>query len=708
MHNLQKQYRAVLPRCKLLGVTIAFGLLFCIGPAHSPVQAQPNTYRGRQIIEETMGSRVVRYVDGLYMIRFHEYVTPAEKKDFIAQHGLEPYRDESSTGRWHVRGIPSSDNRARIANFLTESVIAKAALIRIKKVVQGGNESRPSGIESSEGSSPKNSYSSLLYDEDQYYEWQWYLNNTGTIEEDSTGATPDADINAPEAWAIEEGKSLFVAVLDSGIPLNGQGNLDHDDLKNVGTTREIELFEWAADFTGESDLDDVFGHGTQVTGVLTATKDNGDGIAGLVTENIHVVPVKVIDEYGYAAILDVASAIDDIIYNLGIENPSYDIILSLSIGWYGDEEDEDIRELKYTVSNANNLDVLMVCAIGNVQADSVLYPAAFSTSYSNVIAVGSTNWNDEVSDNSATGNQITVVAPGGGSNGTYKGRFQQARQLVTTTADGVYEWCFGTSLATPLVAGLAALVWSYRPDYDPEEVRQAIIDNAVDIGEPFNRAGNGRIDAYATLSNIMDDATAPTGLWGTYTRYETVELEWNRNPVGQKVNKYWLQRSDDDGEFYDLDKNIGDPGSGTMVYYVDYEPESEVDWHRYRVKAYNILGWGPFCGPITVWIGERPPKRVGTESAPEELILEPNYPNPFKLSTQIKFGLPSTSHVRLQILNIRGQTIKILADGITSAGWHTAIWDGKNESGREVASGIYLYLIEVDNKTILKKLTIIR
>jgi len=94
--------------------------------------------------------------------------------------------------------------------------------------------------------------------------------------------------------------------------------------------------------------------------------------------------------------------------------------------------------------------------------------------------------------------------------------------------------------------------------------------------------------------------------------------------------------------------------------------------------------------------------------APESLLLENNYPNPFNPTTQIRFGLPTTSKVRLMILNQRGQTVRVIVDGEKPAGWHTVTWDGKNESGHEVASGIYLYILEADNKKILKKMTLIR
>jgi len=203
--------------------------------------------------------------------------------------------------------------------------------------------------------------------------------------------------------------------------------------------------------------------------------------------------------------------------------------------------------------------------------------------------------------------------------------------------------------------------------------------------------------------------TAPTGLWGRYNpRTESIELEWDRNPVEQGVDYYQLDRADEDGGFYPLARRIWDPGTGDTVEWIDREIEPGVEFYRYCVKAHNDQGWGPFCYSITVRVDEGPLMRSGVESAPEDLTLEPNYPNPFNPTTQIKFGLPRASHIRLQIMNVRGQTIRVLVDEQRAAGWYTVTWDSKNETGRDVASGIYLYLIEADNKKILKKLTLIR
>ncbi len=93
---------------------------------------------------------------------------------------------------------------------------------------------------------------------------------------------------------------------------------------------------------------------------------------------------------------------------------------------------------------------------------------------------------------------------------------------------------------------------------------------------------------------------------------------------------------------------------------------------------------------------------------PKELTLDQNYPNPFNPTTTVRYGLPISSRVNLRIMNIRGQTVRTLVDEEKQAGWYTVTWDGKNESGQDVSSGVYLYLLETNEGSILKKMTLIR
>ncbi len=88
--------------------------------------------------------------------------------------------------------------------------------------------------------------------------------------------------------------------------------------------------------------------------------------------------------------------------------------------------------------------------------------------------------------------------------------------------------------------------------------------------------------------------------------------------------------------------------------------------------------------------------------------LEPNRPNPFNGSTQIRFTLAQTARVNLSVLNVRGQRVRSLAAGDLPAGPHTVAWDGRGEDGRELASGVYLILLEVDGRVFTRKALLLR
>ncbi len=79
---------------------------------------------------------------------------------------------------------------------------------------------------------------------------------------------------------------------------------------------------------------------------------------------------------------------------------------------------------------------------------------------------------------------------------------------------------------------------------------------------------------------------------------------------------------------------------------------------------------------------------------PETFVLHENYPNPFNPSTSISFTLPAPAHMKVEIFNILGQTVRVLADETMAAGQSTVVWDGRDASGVTVGSGIYFYRVD--------------
>jgi len=96
------------------------------------------------------------------------------------------------------------------------------------------------------------------------------------------------------------------------------------------------------------------------------------------------------------------------------------------------------------------------------------------------------------------------------------------------------------------------------------------------------------------------------------------------------------------------------------------------------------------------------------ESDPKSFALSQNFPNPFNPESEISYDLPNDSWVKLSIYNISGQKVKTLVDGFEAAGHKTVIWDGKNEKGEQVASGVYFYRLEAGDFTATKKMVLLR
>lgn len=97
-----------------------------------------------------------------------------------------------------------------------------------------------------------------------------------------------------------------------------------------------------------------------------------------------------------------------------------------------------------------------------------------------------------------------------------------------------------------------------------------------------------------------------------------------------------------------------------------------------------------------------------TANLPGEFKLEQNYPNPFNAVTTIRFALASESQVRLTVFDLAGRQIATLIDGVRGAGWHSASWDGTDDNGNAVSSGVYFYRLETDGKSQTNRMLLLK
>jgi len=103
-----------------------------------------------------------------------------------------------------------------------------------------------------------------------------------------------------------------------------------------------------------------------------------------------------------------------------------------------------------------------------------------------------------------------------------------------------------------------------------------------------------------------------------------------------------------------------------------------------------------------------PVNKSGDQMVPEKFGLDQNYPNPFNPTTGIAYALPEATNVRLEIFNVLGQQVKTLVNEYQNAGNYDVIWDGLNNNGSSVASGIYFYRLTTDKEQATKKMMMLK
>ena len=338
---------------------------------------------------------------------------------------------------------------------------------------------------------------------DPYFNQLWGLHNTG-----QNGGTPDTDIDAPEAWEINKGnKNIIVAVIDSGV------DYTHQDLAANMWTNPGEIPGNGIDDDGNGYVDDVYGidaknsdsdpmddlgHGTHVSGTIGAVGNNSKGVVG-VNWDVSIMALKFLgsDNWGYSS-----DAVECIYYAI------YNGAHIMSNSWIGDTFSKSLKE---AIDSAENAGILFVAAAGNsgVNIDSSpVYPAGYDNE--NIIAVAATDRNDNLASFSNYGTvSVDVAAPGVNIYST----------VYNPNQKNTYESWSGTSMATPHVSGLAALIiaeywynYNLNGDIDPPgnisyiDVKESILQ-AVDPlpGLSGRIATGGRINAYSSLTYICSD-----------------------------------------------------------------------------------------------------------------------------------------------------------------------------------------------------------
>jgi serine protease len=298
---------------------------------------------------------------------------------------------------------------------------------------------------------------------DTCYHYQWHL----------------GQIHMPEAWKLGNGKGVVVAVIDTGVSKVA-------DLKD---TKFVPGYNFVAN---NDNADDDHGHGTHVAGTIAEATNNKIGVAG-VAYGAAIMPLKVLSSSGSGSMAAIAQAI-----RWAADHGAGVINMSLGGPF-------PVGTINSAIQYARSKGVVVVAAAGNDGRGKVSYPAR----YPGVIAVASTQFDESPVFYSNWGPEIDVAAPGGNTRVDQNGDGKPDGVLQHTIVPGNisktdYLWFMGTSMASPHVAGVVALIEGAGVR-KPDAVEEVLLDTARK--PKASGAAGGRIDDHYG-SGIVDAAAA--------------------------------------------------------------------------------------------------------------------------------------------------------------------------------------------------------
>ena len=511
-------------------------------------------------------------------------------------------------------------------------------------------------------------------------------------------------VGAPAAWDVTKGDpDIVIAVIDTGVDYN------HPDLVgNVvpGWDNPKEIASNGKDDDGNGYVDDVIGwdfvdvpkdwvapgedagpadnnpmdfmgHGTHVSGIAAGKPNNGIGIAGAAW-NCKIMPLRAgymcVDGNGYLELDNIAEAI----YYAANNGAN---VINMSFGC-----PYDSKLMRDAIEYAHSKGCIMVASAGNVDSYDAGQPF-FPAAYDHVIAVASTTDGDKISVwNLAVfsnfGDFVDICAPGS--------------MILSTLPNGSYGYASGTSMASPFVAGVAALVKSKHKDWTPEQVEARLKATSDDVyainPQKFlaGKLGAGRINAKRALGNLSMAITYPRS---TSTISGSVVVQGSANIDnfdGYKVEYSSVASPDawmpivskatqpiEDGvlALWNVGDTNGKYNIKLTISNTSGESYEYVSGVNFGVNGEVKLAAKPQCGPSPY--------------------------DPDKGDFLFYYNLLAASDVDIYVYDISGTMIwrkSIPYDPGTSgsggsAGANRVFWDGDNGFGETLGSGAYVYMI---------------
>jgi subtilisin family serine protease len=487
---------------------------------------------------------------------------------------------------------------------------------------------------------PNNVVKQTFIPKDTSFKKQWYLNQ----------------ISAPKAWDTTRGApTITVAVIDDGT------QKDHPDLAG----KIVKPYNAVTGGTIYKAND----HGTHVAGIIAASV-NGKGIAG-VAPNVKIMPINAFTSYG-AASYDVVRAI----YYASINGAN---VINLSLGGYNYSYAMD-EAVGYAFMQGS----VIIAAAGNSDTHYNTYPA----SYDGAFGISATNSKDQITQFSNYGNYIDFAAPG--------------EDIFSTVAGSGYEYMDGTSMASPVVAGVAALILSKNPLLSPNEVKSVLAQSAIDLGnggwDYFY--GYGRVNAYRALQATPLPMSSITSA-KTYTMKGT-----NRHALSFRAhggtNVSIIIKNQGGTIVKRLTNQSWSGGTFTALWDGTMDNGNIARDGKYKAIATVSSKKGSFTKSVEFNLVDKMPPSIKITNT--SMYLAPTV----KDSVSIPFELNKKAKVTAIVYdNAGGKVRTIMADKPLNAGAQALTWNGKNNAGATVKDGSYQLVMTAvaDNKMASPKRT---
>jgi subtilisin family serine protease/uncharacterized membrane protein len=318
---------------------------------------------------------------------------------------------------------------------------------------------------------------------DPFFGNLWGLNNLG-----QEGGLADADIDAPEAWLLQSNAAeIVVAVIDTGVDYThpdlaaniwvNEGEIPGNGLDDDGNGYVDDIHGWDF-FNNDRDPMDDHDHGTHCAGTIAAVGDNAIGVTG-VAWRARVMALKFLSGSGSGKLSDAIAAIAYAADNgAQVSNNS----------WGGGGFSQALRD---TIADAAEKGMLFVAAAGNDARNNdieAVYPAGYDAP--NVLSVAATSRNDVLASFSNYGAQsVDLAAPG--------------QSILSTVRNNTYALFSGTSMASPHVAGAAAMVLAKNPLLSPEQVKDVLMRSVDPVAALDGRVlTGGRLNLHSALNAV--------------------------------------------------------------------------------------------------------------------------------------------------------------------------------------------------------------